>query len=81
MIKVVQRQHSGTIFRLAWDLSIIGIDSIATLGDELISTREDHSGLPFGFGDSLMAWETSSAWQVRQQEDVREAHVRETSSP
>jgi len=36
MIRVVQQHHTGTLFRLAWDLSIIGLGSTTTLGDELI---------------------------------------------
>jgi len=52
-----------------------------TFRDELATIRGDHSDLPLGFCDSLMAWGTSSTWQFGQQEDIRGSPCRRDFIP
>ena len=63
---MVQRQHGGAFLRPTWDLSITVLHNSTTFRDELAAIGGDHSDFLLGFRDSLMAWGTSSAWQVGQ---------------
>jgi len=56
--------------RLAWNLTIIGLGSVATLRDELVSTREDHVDLQLGFNHTFVTWGSSLVWKHVQQEEI-----------
>ena len=55
MVKVAQQQQGGTLPRLVWDPDITRFGNSNILRDGLVSIGEDHSGLPLGFNDTLMA--------------------------
>ncbi len=60
MTRMLQGQHDSFFLRWAWDLGIIVLDNSTTSRDELATIGGDHSDLPWGFSDLLIAWETSS---------------------
>lgn len=71
MTRVSRGQHDSFLLRWAWSPSVTVLSGSIIHGGELVSIGEGHPYFRLGFNDSLMTWETSSAWQVGQQEDFR----------
>ena len=63
MARVSLCQQDRFLLQRAGDSGIIGLSSSGNRRGELVSTREGHPDLPFGFSDSLMVWGNSLVWQ------------------
>ena len=71
MTGVSQCKQDRFLLREEVDSGIAGMSSLATHRGELVSTREGHLDLPFGFSDSLMVWGTSPVWQGDRRQEIR----------
>ena len=71
MTRVSRCQHDRFFLRWEEDCGITGLSSSTTCRGELVSIREGHPDLPFGFSDSLMVWGTSPMWQGDRHEEIR----------